>query len=400
MIIIASAIFDDLVGWIIFAIILGMISHTGGSGVGVINTIWMTLGFAALMLTLGRWLVDRILPWIQAHTSWPGGILGFALATAIFCGALTEWIGIHAIFGAFMFGVALGESRHLRERTRATLDQFISFIFAPLFFASIGLRVNFATNFDPLLVLFVLIVASVGKLIGGGLGARLSGLSERESLAVGLGLNARGAMEIILGLLALQAGVIGERLFVALVVMALVTSITSGTAMSRILQRKKPTRFASFVSAKGFVKRLAMRDREGAIRELCDAISEGVRQPAERLAEEVWTREQLMSTAIGNGVAVPHARIDGIRHPVVAVGISPQGVDFDARDGRPARLIFLVLTPRQDAGAQLAILADIGKTFRDPDMLGQAIRAANFTEFLAVVNSATAPHAKHADTAS
>src|SRR5690606_34242317 len=112
--------------------------------------------------------------------------------------------------GAFIFGIAIGDSRHLRERTRATLDQFISFIFAPLFFANIGLRVDFVAHFDLQLVVIVLLVATVCKVVGCGFGAMLGGMPRRQAFAVGFGMNARGAMEIILGMLALQAGVIGE----------------------------------------------------------------------------------------------------------------------------------------------------------------------------------------------
>src|SRR5262249_48038438 len=156
------AILNDLAGWIIFAFLLGMMGNGAEAGhhFGIATTIVLILGFTLLMLSVGRWLVDRAVPWFQAHFSWPGGIIGITLACALLCAAFTEWIGVHAIFGAFIFGVALGDSRHLREQTRATLDQFISFFFAPLFFATIGLRVNFATNLSPMLVLTVLAIAT------------------------------------------------------------------------------------------------------------------------------------------------------------------------------------------------------------------------------------------------
>src|SRR5690606_25864823 len=118
MVIIASAIVQDLVGWIIFAVILGLMGSAGGHGLPIGATIALTLGFAVVMLTVVRWLVHRALPWIQAHASWPGGVLGFALSIALFGAAFTEWIGVHAIFGTFMAGVAVGDSPHLRERTR------------------------------------------------------------------------------------------------------------------------------------------------------------------------------------------------------------------------------------------------------------------------------------------
>ena len=119
------------------------------------------------------------------------------------------------------------------------IDQFVSFVFAPVFFASIGLRVNFVAHFDPVLVLTILVVACLCKLAGGFLGARWGGMAKRDAWAVGFAMNARGAMEIILGLLALEAGIIRERLFVAIVIMAIVTSMLSGPMMNLIL---KPTK--------------------------------------------------------------------------------------------------------------------------------------------------------------
>src|SRR5690606_19909265 len=126
----------------------------------------------------------------------------------------TEHIGIHAIFGAFLVGVALGESTHLQERTRVMLEEFVSIIFAPVFFASIGLRVNFLTQFDLALVSLVLLLACSGKVLGAYLGARWGGMPTRDRWAVAFAMNSRGAMEIILGLLALEAGVIRQPLFV------------------------------------------------------------------------------------------------------------------------------------------------------------------------------------------
>jgi Kef-type K+ transport system membrane component KefB len=163
-------------------------------------------------------------------------VLGFALSLTLFGAAFTEWIGVHAIFGSFLVGIAIGDSSHLREQIRAVINQFVSFIFAPLFFASIGLKLNYAANFDWLLTLIVVVIACVGKILGCGVAARSSGMAAAEAWAIGFGMNARGAMEIILALLALQYGVISERVFVALVVLALVTSMMSGPMIQRALR--------------------------------------------------------------------------------------------------------------------------------------------------------------------
>lgn len=388
MVVIAAAIFNDLVGWIIFAFLLGMMGQGEGGGLTITQTIIVTLLFAVLMLTLGRWLLDKILPWIQAHFTWPGGIISAALATAIGCAAFTEWIGVHAIFGAFLFGVALGDSRHLRQQTRGTLDQFISFFFAPLFFATIGLRVNFISKFDLPLVVLVIVLGTIGKVLACGLCARWSGFKTREAWAVGFGMNARGAMEIILGLLALQAGVIGERLFVALVIMALVTSATSGYMMQVILGMKRAIRLSEYLSASRFRAKLKSTDRRAAIEELVQMATQGVEgMDPQQVASRVWMREELMPNGLPNGVAIPHARVPGLKQPVTAVGFSAEGIDFNARDGQPARLICLLLTPFNDHRVQLDLLADVGRTFQDPAMVEKTLASTTYTEFLAIIKS-------------
>jgi len=236
MLVISSAMITDIIGWLIFSAVLGIIGK-GHQNISIVNTLWLTIGFTALMLTLGRGVINRILPWVNKKLAWPGGLLSLALALCFLAAALTEYIGIHAIFGAFIIGIALGDSEHLSERAKEIVHQFINNIFAPLFFVSIGLRVNFATNFDLWLTVIIIVIAFAGKIIGSGLGTRLGGFSWRESLAAAFGMNARGAMEIILGLIALENGLINERVFVSLVVMALVTSMTSGPLMKWMLNR-------------------------------------------------------------------------------------------------------------------------------------------------------------------
>ncbi len=236
MLVVASAMVDDLIGWMIFSVILGLIGK--GRDISIGYTILLTLSFAILMLTMGRGLLNRVLPWVNKKMAWPGGLLSLSMALCFLGAAFTEFIGIHAVFGAFMIGVALGDSEHLSEKAKEIVHQFINNIFAPLFFVSIGLKVNFLVNFDPLITLVIIVIAFAGKLIGCGLGANLGGFSRYESLAAGFGMNARGAMEIILGLIALESGLINETIFVSLVIMALVTSISSGPLMKWALNRR------------------------------------------------------------------------------------------------------------------------------------------------------------------
>lgn len=389
MVVVAACVLNDLIGWMIFALILGLAGAGDPNALPIYATIGLTLGFTAVVLTVGRWSFDRVLPWLQAHTDGLGGVLAFSMTLALFGAAFTEWIGIHAILGSFLVGVAIGDSSHLREETRMVMERFISYIFAPLFFASIGLRVNFVDNFDLPLILLILVIATVAKLAGGLLGARWSGMPRRESWAVGFAMNARGAMEIILGLLALRAGLIRTRLFVALVVMALVTSMISGPLLQILLNRRKIKTVANLLTDSRFIRRMDAATGEEAIRELATRICDTDDLDLSRVFRAVMDREAAMHTGIGHSVAIPHARIPGLSQPIVALGLSEVGVDFDSPDGEPANVIFLLLTGMDEDGSQLEILSSIAKAFLDPEVAKKVLRAANLTEIIAALKIAS-----------
>lgn len=232
MTIMAAAVFDDLTGWLTFSFVLSMMGKKAE-----VTNIWQSagliIGFGLFMLIIGKRIINFVLPWIQKKLSWPGGVLSLCLGFGFLGAAFTESIGLHAILGAFIMGIAIGDSVHLKEQARDIIHQFVMNIFAPLFFVSIGLKVNFIENFDLTLVLIVMFLAIVCKVIGGSLGAWMGGLKKREALAVGFGLNARGVMEIILGTLAHDAGLIDNKMLVALIIMALATSLISGPLLRR-----------------------------------------------------------------------------------------------------------------------------------------------------------------------
>ncbi|MDY0211590.1 MAG: cation:proton antiporter [Desulfuromonadaceae bacterium] len=387
MVVISAAILNDIIGWIVFAVILGFLSGSSGAGADIAVTLAMTLIFIVGMLTFGRYLIHRVLPFVQAYTRWPSGELSFALILGLLGAAFTELIGIHAILGAFIVGIAIGDSSHLRERSRVIIGDFVSFIFAPVFFASIGLKVDFFAHFDPVLVLVVLLLACTCKLIGGTLGARWGGMGRDESLAVGFAMVSVGAMGIIVGIIALNAGIIDERLFIALVVMAMVTSMISGPFMRLVLHKEKKCMLHEVLSSKLFLQDLTAVTRRQLIRELATAVSEVADIDAAELEAAVWGREELMSTGVGNRVALPHARIAGLKQVWVVVGMSCRGIDFDAPDGKLANLIFLVLTPAEDPGIQLDIVAQIARLFCTQRCVDAALRTENFTDFLALLHT-------------
>jgi Kef-type K+ transport system membrane component KefB/mannitol/fructose-specific phosphotransferase system IIA component (Ntr-type) len=385
-VIISSAMFDDLVGWILFSFVLGMMQSSPGANIGngIKHTIVLVVLFVGLTLTVGRWLVDKILPVLQAHTTWPGGVLAFIFTLTMAGAAFTEYAGIHAVFGAFIVGIAVGESGHLRKRTSEHIHQVVTNVFAPFFFASIGLRTDFVSNFHLGLAATVIAVACVGKLLGASWGARLGGMDRTSSLAIGLAMNARGAMEIILGILALQAGLIRENMFVALVVMALFTSLMSAPAIHFLIRRKRKLTLKDVVSSRLFLPNLTSGTRLGALREMCEVAAAAANNAPERLLRLVSERERVVSSGWENELAVPHARVDGLMRPLVVVAKS-SGIDFDARDGKRAKLIILILTG--DNQSQRDLLADASELFSRKEAIDQAVHASSFLELVAALNA-------------
>ncbi|MGA2846748.1 MAG: cation:proton antiporter [Candidatus Acidiferrales bacterium] len=384
-VVMSSAMFDDLVGWILFSMILGMMNTGSHSFGGVKRTILLVSAFTLLALTVVRWLIDKILPFIQAHTSWPGGVLGFIFTLTLAGAAFAEFAGIHAVFGAFITGIAVGESTHLRKRTSEHIHSIVTNVFAPFFFASIGLRTNFVSNFNLGITATVIGVACLGKLLGAGWGAHLGGMDRRTSWGVGLAMNARGAMEMILGLLALQAGLIRETMFVALVVMALFTSLVSAPAIHFLLRRRRVLTLKDTVTTKLFLPAMKFRTKDEALQHMCEIAADTVSNAPERFLRLVLERERVVPSGWENSLAVPHARVGGLPHPIVVIGKSEAGIDFDARDGKLSRLIILILTG--DNQAQHDLLGDAGEMFSRKEAIDQVLEASTFVELVAALNA-------------
>ena len=127
----------------------------------------------------------------------------------------------------------------MSERAKEIVHQFINNIFGPLFFVSIGLYVNFVTNFNLTIVLILLVLAVTSKLVGAYIGARLGGLKRYQSLAIGFGMNTHGTLEVILGAIALNSRLITEEIFVGIVILVIISIIISAPLMKYSLSLKK-----------------------------------------------------------------------------------------------------------------------------------------------------------------
>jgi mannitol/fructose-specific phosphotransferase system IIA component (Ntr-type) len=169
--------------------------------------------------------------------------------------------------------------------------------------------------------------------------------------------------------------------------MALVTSLISGPMLQKILRLKKPRKFTDYLQPQGFIRRLDAVDSREVIRELSQVIAPLAGLDAAEVCDAVLAREKIMATGIGHGVAVPHARFRELTEPLVGIGFSDSGIDFDAPDETAARIICLILTPAHDNGAQLEILADIAVTFKNEGLREKALHLTSYTELLALVKS-------------
>ncbi len=252
-----AAMINDFLGWILFSIIISLMNKE--KGMSGFASVGFVLVFVVLILTIGRWIVNRLFYLTDKYLTPPGGIITVGICLCLLSAVVTEWLGVRGIFGAFLMGVAVGDSKYFTERSQQVLQQFVVNIIAPLFFASIGLRINFVTNFNLQIVLIIILVASIAKIAGAGIGSRISGLSKNESWAVAFGMNSRGSQELVLGLLALQAKIIDERIFLGLVVMTVLSIVIAGPLMTYFLnrdatQKNQPRPAASTQIVPGTVK--------------------------------------------------------------------------------------------------------------------------------------------------
>jgi Kef-type K+ transport system membrane component KefB/mannitol/fructose-specific phosphotransferase system IIA component (Ntr-type) len=389
--IISAFTVNDILGWVAFTIVLGLATQQRMDWISVLRVFGGTALFIAFSLTIGRRLVNGAVKWMnRSRLPKPGIVLTFIVLLGGACGAVSQLIGIHAAFGFLVAGVMAGGAPAISERNRETITQMVYAVFVPLFFVSIGLRVDFLANFDLLLVSSVTGVAIAGKLFGAWLGARMSGIRGRDSVAIGIAHIPGGAMEIIIGVLALEFGLINLVVFEAIVVAAIFSSILVGPLLVMVLRLRRAFNATEYLFQDAVVPSLSGSTPLEVIEELTSSICEhgGAPDAAEARAA-VSLREEMISTGMEQGIAVPHARLAGLSNPVFTFGRSLKGVEWNTPDGLPAKLIFLILTPDQDTDdMQVKLLASIARTLDNEKVRVQMLQARDCDEMLRVFTAA------------
>ena len=238
--ILATAILDDTIAWIIIAVIAGIAAHGTVSFWNIGASVAGTAIFLGLSLTVGRRLVARIIRWSNDSMTTEVPVITAILLVMLVMALSTELIGVHTALGAFVAGVLVGQSPILTEHIEGELRGFIIAFFSPVFFAVAGLGMDLRTLLDPRLLALtfaVIVVASVGKFLGALAGGCLGGLTSPESLALATGLNARGSTEVIIASIGLTLGALSNQLYTMIVAMAVVTTMAMAPTLRWMLAR-------------------------------------------------------------------------------------------------------------------------------------------------------------------
>jgi Kef-type K+ transport system membrane component KefB len=230
---IACAAVDDVTAWCLLAVVVAVVQ--AGDVSGALLTLVLAVAFVAFMLVLARPYAARLIRaelGKESHSkALVAGVLVFVFVSALF----TEVIGIHALFGAFLAGVALPSNAPLRNFLRERLETFSAVFLLPLFFAFTGLRTELGlldTANDWLLCAAVIAVAIAGKLGGSMLAARWTGMGWKDSFAIGTLMNTRGLIELIVLNIGYDLGILSPRVFTMMVIMALVTTFMTGPILA------------------------------------------------------------------------------------------------------------------------------------------------------------------------
>ena len=236
---VAAGMANDVVGWVMLAVFTGFAAEGEVSITAVLRTVLGLAAFLALAMTVGQRVVDRSLRYVRRDGPNVGGAMTVVVFTMLVYGVATQALGIEAVLGAFVAGVVLHRSRFQQPEVLHHVESLTTSFLAPVFFATAGLRVDLGLlgEGDALAWAGVVVaVAVVAKFAGAFLGARLAGQSTRAAAALGAGLNARGALEIVIASVGLSLGVFSETAYTVIVIVPLVTSVFAAVSL-RIIVR-------------------------------------------------------------------------------------------------------------------------------------------------------------------
>jgi K+:H+ antiporter len=232
---ITCAAFDDVTAWCLLALVIA-IARADGIWPAII-TVGFVIAFVSLMILLIKPTFARLIKETMDDERHRRGLVAMILVFVFTCALITEIIGIHSLFGAFLAGVVMPQAAGFRSMLKSKLETLSLVVFLPLFFAFTGLRMQITLLNDWqswLLCGLIILVAIAGKLGGSMFMARWTGMGWRDSFSLGVLMNTRGLVELIVLSIGYDLGILSARTFAMLVLMALVTTFMTGPLLSLV----------------------------------------------------------------------------------------------------------------------------------------------------------------------
>src|ERR1700719_3971666 len=231
---------DDVTAWCMLAFV---VSVAQSESTGALKTLGMALAYIALMLLVVRPAMVRLSLVYGNRGRLTQGVLAMIFVALLLSASATELIGIHAVFGAFALGAMIPHDSGMARELTDRLEDIVIVLLLPAFFAYTGLRtqIGLGSGWEQwMMCAMIVIVASIGKFGGSLIAARITGLDWRDSAALGVLMNTRGLMELIVLNIGLEMNVISPTLFAMLVIMALITTFATTPILHLITRNQKP----------------------------------------------------------------------------------------------------------------------------------------------------------------
>ena len=289
-----AAAVDDVIAWILLAAVVGIVQNGSPAAAG--QAFLLTAVFIVAMVVVGRRLLDILARRYDREGRLTVDMVAIILAGVLISAYCTEKIGIHSIFGAFVFGAIMPKRSGLTHELTDKVEDFVVVVMLPVFFLVTGLRTDLFTLDSVSLVgwlLLILGVAVAGKFLGCGIAARLTGSSTSDAIVVGSLMNTRGLTELVILTIGLNLGVLSDRTFAMMVIMALTTTFMAAPIVNRLMPKSERMRDLGepetpAVAPTAVRILVAIADRAHAS-ELVDAAVRltGTRRPAELVLVEL-----------------------------------------------------------------------------------------------------------------
>jgi Kef-type K+ transport system membrane component KefB len=235
---------NDIVGWLLLGVVVGIAESGTFEAAPLVIALVTVVTIGILVVRLGPRVLDGLASAVERRDGGPAAEVSLITLVIVAVGTVTHAVGIEVVIGAFIAGIAIGGSRLRHSTGFASFESVTNGIFAPLFFAVAGIRVDLSQLAERSVAIWAIVVtvaATAAKLVGSYVGGRVGGLTGRDSMGLSASLNARGALEIVVATVGLALEVIDSTAYTVIVVMALVTTAMTGPILARIYRPPNST---------------------------------------------------------------------------------------------------------------------------------------------------------------